>query len=206
MLFVIRKHFLKWLINGYNSKWKIPVCNTVTCLDVFPFFCKRYKKTHFFLPFLSLSALLSFSLSQSVTNTTFSMRVSVWMIALRATLPASSNRSVCVATLIVRHATDRASMTVMCVATWKLSATMESVCLSVPATLTMIRPPMNAEVGKVEVSFFDRAKQNEEINNSTLTLCIYSLTVLIFPRVCQVMSDLLRPWALFLPQLRYQQA
>lgn len=72
---------------------------------------------------------------------------------------------------------------------------MESVCLSVPATLTMTRPPMNAEVGKVEVVvvFFVHTKQNEEINNSTSTLRIYSLTVLIFPRVCQVMSDLLRP-------------
>lgn len=29
MLFVMLKHFFKWLINGYNSKWKIPVCNTV---------------------------------------------------------------------------------------------------------------------------------------------------------------------------------
>lgn len=115
------------------------------------FFAKDIKKHTFFAILICICITLSFSLSQSVTNTTFSMRVSVWMIVLRATLPASSNRSVCVATLIVRHVTDRASMTVMCVATWKLSATMESVCLSVPATLTMTRPPMNAEVGKVEV-------------------------------------------------------
>lgn len=86
--------------------------------------------------------------------------MSVWTIVPTATLPASSNRSACAAMLIVPRVTARTSTTAMCVATPKLSVTMESVCLSVPLTLTMIRLPMNAEVGKVEVAF-DHAKYNK---------------------------------------------
>lgn len=86
-------------------------------------------------------------------STTFSMMISVWMIVLMDSLQARSNRSVCVAMLIVPRVTDRALMTVMCVTTRKLSVTMESVCLSVPTTLTMMQLPMNVEVG-----YFDHAK------------------------------------------------
>lgn len=67
------------------------------------------------------------------------------MIVPMATLPVRSNRSVCVATRIVPLVMDQALMTVMCVATRKLCVTTESVWLSVPAALTMMRLPMNAE-------------------------------------------------------------
>lgn len=77
----------------------------------------------------------------------------MWTIVPLATLPARSNRSVFVAMLIVPPVTDRALMTVMCVATGKLSVTTESVWPSVPTALTMMRLQMNAEVGKVEVYF-----------------------------------------------------
>lgn len=73
------------------------------------------------------SFTFSLSLSQSVQTTSSSMTISVWMIALLATLPMRSNRSVCVAMLIVPRVTDQALMTVMCVATGKLSVIMESV-------------------------------------------------------------------------------
>lgn len=76
------------------------------------------------------------------------MMISVWMIVLLATLPLRSRRSACVAMLIVSRVTGRTWMTAMSAATRKLSVTMESVYLSVPPTLTMIRLPMNAEVGK----------------------------------------------------------
>lgn len=77
----------------------------------------------------------------------------MWMIVPMATLPVRSNRTVCIAMLIAPRVTDRTLMTVMCVATRKLSVTTESVYPSVPPTLTMIRQPMNAEVGKVEAYF-----------------------------------------------------
>lgn len=89
------------------------------------------------------------------------MRVSVWLTVLVATLPASSNRSVCVATLTVLPVMGRALMTVMSVTTGKLSVTMESVWLGVPTALTMIRPAVNAEVGKVEVFLFCSFKTKE---------------------------------------------
>lgn len=144
-----------------------------------------------------------FSLPQNVTITTFSMRVSVWTIVLMTTLPVDRIRSVCVATLIVPHVMDRVLMTVLRVTTWKLSFTMESVCLSVPATLTMIRLPMNAVVRKVEV-FFWLCKYNKY---NKVYFCIMHLFTgcLDFPRMWQFMSDLLRPWALILSQLWHQQ-
>lgn len=75
------------------------------------------------------------------------------MIVLMATLPARHNTSACNAMLIVPRVTDQTLMTVMCVKTRKLSVTTESVYISVPTTHIMMRLPMNAEVGKLEVCF-----------------------------------------------------
>lgn len=100
------------------------------------------------------------------------------MIVPMATLPARSHRSVCVAILIVRLAMDQALMTVMCVATQKLSVTMESVWLSVSKALTMMQPPMNAEVGKVDV-YFNQAKEKTHSTPSLQDLLVSLL--FIFP-------------------------
>lgn len=71
----------------------------------------------FYCRFLGERSNLTFSLPQTVSVTTFSIRVSVWMTVPVDTLPTSGNRSVCVATLTVRRVMDRASMTVTCAVT-----------------------------------------------------------------------------------------
>lgn len=70
----------------------------------------------------------------------------------------------------------------------------------------MMKLPMNAEVGHMESHCDHKIK----IVFSSLILIsspkVDGLMVLNFSRLWQVMSDLLRPWALILPQLWCQQA
>lgn len=143
---------------------------------------------------------------QNALITTSSMRISVWKIVLRDTLPTGSNRSVCVAMTIAPRVTALALMTVKCVGTGKRCVTMESVGLSVRRTRTMLGRPMNVEVGKLETWSDVRQIDHHRIfylsHDSTL-LC---LMMFYFPRMWQVMFDLLRPWALILSQLWPQQA
>lgn len=88
-----------------------------------------------------------FPLVQTVKSSTSSTLVSVWMTVLTGTLPASSSRSVCAATLTAPCAAAPVLTTARCVATREPSVTTESACLSAAAAPTTTRPPTSAEVG-----------------------------------------------------------
>lgn len=104
-------------------------------------------------------SLIAFSLAQTVTSSTSSRLASVWTTVPMGTLPASSSRSACAATLIAPRATARAPTTATCVATREPSVTTESVCPSATATLTTTRPPTNAEVGEAHLHWRKRKKE-----------------------------------------------
>lgn len=89
---------------------------------------------------------MTFSPTQTATSSTSSWLVSVWTTVPTGTLPASSSRSACAATPTAPRATARVLTTATCVTTREPSVTTGSVCPGATATLTMTRPPTNAEV------------------------------------------------------------